>query len=128
MKLAQAIAGIDKLKSNPYDRAEKLLWLSTLDGMVKTRILDAYEGGREQEFSSYTEETPDETQLLIPAPYDQIYLWYLAAQMDYYNGEITRYNNAIALFESGYEAFARYYHRTHRPLPGRTGFSQGGLL
>lgn len=126
MKLAEAIAIIDTLKANPYDRSEKRMWLSTLDGMVKTRILDTH-CGRQETCLPYTEDTPEDTQLLVPAPFDRIYLWYLSAQMDYYNGEITRYNNAISLFESAFEDYANYYHRTHKALPERTAF-QGGLL
>ena len=117
MKLIEAITRIDKMKSNPYELSEKLTWLSALDGMVKAQILDTHRGGDALCALPYTEETPDDTQLLIPAPHDQIYIWWLGAQMDYWSGEITRYNNAMALFNAGYEAFANQYHREHPPLP-----------
>lgn len=112
MKLNEAIARIDKLKSNPYDRAEKLRWLSCLDGLVwqQTRVVHGEAAGGS--FTPYTQESADDTQLLIPAPYEEIYLWWLAAQIDYHNGEFTRYNNSISLFNTGFSAYVDLYHRS----------------
>ena len=122
MKLMEAIAAIDRLKSNSYDLKEKVQWLSALDAMVKQRIIDTHEGGEAVRWTSYTEQTPGDTQLLLPEPYDQLYLWWVSAQMDFLNGEITRYNNAIELFNSGYAAYADAYHRSHKPLTGQSDF------
>ena len=54
--------------------------------------------------------------LLIPYPYDDVYLKWLEAQIDYANGEIARYNNSITLYNSAMTAFMNYYNRTHLPL------------
>lgn len=73
-------------------------------------------------FSGYGVDTPPDTALLVPAPYDELYLWWLAAQMDYHNGEFTRYNNSIQLFNTGYSVFAEVFTREHKPLSVRPGF------
>lgn len=117
MKLIEAIARIDKLKHNTYSREEKLRWLSTLDGLVKALILDTHAGTKATVFRPYNAATPDDTVLLVPAPYDELYLWWLAAQIDYYNGELAAYNNSIALFNTGYSVFADAYTRQNPPLP-----------
>ena len=122
MKLTEAIARIDKLKSNPYDRGEKVAWLSCLDGLVWQQTVKTHGAQTGVEFTPYTQETPDDQQLLIPAPYEEVYLWWLAAQIDYHNGEFTRYNNAISLFNTGFAAYVDSYHRSHRPAPEKTGF------
>lgn len=122
MKLFEAIARIDKLKHNNYSKEEKLRWLSTLDGLVKALILDTHAGCKATPFLPYNTATPDDTLLLVPAPYDELYLWWLAAQIDYYNGEMTAYNNSIALFNTGYSVFADAYHRQNPPLPANGAF------
>ena len=106
----------DQLKSNAFSQEEKLFWLTRLDSLVKANILDTHQGCNPDIRLPYTVDTPSETELLIPPPFDQAYIWWLGAQMDYHNGEYTRYNNAIALFESSYQAFGDWYHRQHRPL------------
>lgn len=122
MKLVEAISRIDKLKSNPYDRGEKVAWISCLDGLVWQQTRGTHEPRGKERFSPYTDETPDDRELLIPSPYEEVYLWWLAAQIDYHNGEFTRYNNAIALFNTGFSAYVDQYHRTHSPQPAKTGF------
>ena len=58
------------------------------------------------------------TVLLIPAPYDEVYLRFLEAQMDYANGEFERFNNSNAMYAAAWSAFVNYYNRTHMPLGG----------
>jgi hypothetical protein len=122
MKLMEAIARIDELKHNTYTREDKLRWLSNLDGMVKHQVLDTHAGGEGVSFTGYNENTPSDTVLLVPAPYDELYLWWLSAQIDFYNGEFARYNNSIALFNTGYSVYKELYHRNNTPLGSGTGF------
>ena len=130
MKLMEAIARIDELKHNTYTRelipfAEnmpKAAVKATLDGMVKHQVLDTHAGGEGVSFTGYNENTPSDTVLLVPAPYDELYLWWLSAQIDFYNGEFARYNNSIALFNTGYSVYKELYHRNNTPLGSGTGF------
>ena len=115
MTLLEAINRIDVLKPNGYSQAEKIQWLSTLDGIVKREIVDTHEGGKGVTFNGYTEETDLTTELLVPAPYDDIYLRYLEMQIDYANGEYGKYNNSMSMYDTAYSTFQRYYNRTHMP-------------
>ena len=54
-------------------------------------------------------------ELLVEAPFDEIYLRWMEAMVDYHNGEIQSYNAGIILFNSVYEAFKAWYGRTHMP-------------
>lgn len=67
-------------------------------------------------FSGYTEETDPDTVLIVPAPWDALYLYWLEAQIDYCNGEMDRYNNAAGRFTLAQQEFIDHYHRTHRPI------------
>ena len=54
-----------------------------------------------------------DTPLLAEAPYDEMYIHYLSAQIDYANCEYDRFNNSNAMFESAYSAFRNAYNRDH---------------
>ena len=115
MTISDAINRIDTIKPNGYTMAEKIQWLSTLDGIIKTEIIDTHEGG-EVIFDGYTEETLLTHPLLVPAPYDEIYLYWLESKINYWNGEMGKYNNSITMYNSAYSSFERYYNRTHKPI------------
>ena len=114
MKIIEAINGIDSLKHNTYSESDKVAWLSRLDAMVKKHIIDTHEGD-EVTFTGYDDSTDLQTELLIPAPYDEVYLRWMEAQIDYHNGEYDRYNNAMDMFHTAYEGYQNYYNRTHMP-------------
>lgn len=115
MTLMDALHRIDSIKPNSYGQAEKINWLSTLDGIIKTEIMDTHEGADNVVFNGYKEDTDLNTILLVPAPYDEIYLFWLESKIDYWNGEIGKYNNSIAMYNEAYSTFAKAYNRTHKP-------------
>ena len=114
MKIIEAINRIDSLKHNTYTESDKVEWLSRLDAMVKKHIIDTHEGD-EVTFTGYDDLTDLQTELLIPAPYDEVYLRWMEAQIDYHNGEYEKYNNAMDMFNTAYEGYQNYYNRTHMP-------------
>lgn len=114
MKIIDAINRIDALKHNTYTQGDKVAWLSRVDSMVKKLILDLYEG-EEAAFTGYDDHTSVDTELLVPEPFDEMYLRWLEAQMDYNNGEYNKYNNSISMFNTAFEAYQNYYNRNHMP-------------
>ena len=120
MTIMEAIAQVDSLKPNTYSGTEKLAWLSRVDMQVKKELADTHEGGLP--FEGYTDETPGDTVLLIPAPYDECYIRFMEAQIDYHNGEMSKYKNAMILFNAVYSAFGAWYNRNHMPLGGEFRF------
>ena len=122
MTIIEAINKVDALKFNTYSQNDKITWLSKLDLAVKRLILDNHGNNPVPTFTGYTEDTPLNTVLLVPAPFDEIYLRWMEAQIDYYNGENDRYNNSIMLYNTMFDAYASYYTRHHRPLMGGTRF------
>lgn len=116
MTIIEAINNVDAVKPNSYSQAQKVKWLNNLDGIVKKEIIDTHEGAEKVSFNGYTEETDTSTQLLIPAPYDVVYIRYLEMQIDYANGEYRKYNNSTIAYNAAYSAFEKYYNREHMPL------------
>ena len=115
MKIIEAINGIDSLKHNTYTQGDKVAWLSELDLTVKREISDTHEGGESIDFTGYDDTTDTDTELLVPEPYDKVYLLWLEAMIDYYNGEYDKYNNASDSFNTAYNRYKNYYNRTYMP-------------
>jgi hypothetical protein len=146
MTIMEALYRIDELKPNSYSQTQKIKWLSSLDGLIYTEIIETHEDnpfdtdeggvnarslnslqedGEEgtapitpipsDKVPGYGEDEDLSTVLLVPAPYDDIYVRWLEAQIDYTNGEYGKYNNSIAMYNAAYTAFANYYNRTHMP-------------
>jgi len=115
MTIAQAIAKINTLKPNSYSDEEKIGWLSELDRRIKEEIIDTHEGSETVKFDGYTANTSIATDLLVPAPHDDLYIYWMESKIDYWNGENRRYNNSISMFNATYSEYAKYYNRTNMP-------------
>lgn len=63
----------------------------------------------------YDPEVDMDRVLIAPEPYSNLYVKYLAAQVDYYNGEIPRYKNSMARFNEALDMYAAWYNRNHMP-------------
>lgn len=115
MLLGHAVARFDTLYPNALAYAEKLKWISDLDGMIFRDIHQAFENCGAAEFSGYDIRTDKNTVLLVPPPDDDIYIKYLSAQNDLVNGDSTRYQNSQAVFNTAYSDYAAAFTRSHMP-------------
>lgn len=116
MTIIEVLNRVDNIKPNSYGITEKIRWLSDLDGIIKNEIFDTHEGGENISFSGYTEDVELDTVLLVPAPYDDIYIHYMEMRIDYANNEYGKYNNSMVMYNTAYSAFERYYNRNHMPI------------
>ena len=68
--LQQALTRIDTICPNAWDDAAKLLWLNECESMIQTRIL----GTAPEACITYDADTARSTVLLVPAPFDRLYV------------------------------------------------------
>lgn len=117
MTIDQAIAMCDALRPNQYPRELKVLWLSKLDGRIFRELLMTHADCAGDSFAGYDGTTDGGTALLVPEPYSaDLYNYFLQAQIDKENGETTRYNQSITMYNSAFRAYENHYHRSHLPL------------
>lgn len=116
MTIREAITQVDDRKVNTYTQKDKIGWISRLDHRVKTLIIDTHVGAQTVKFTGYDENTNLDTELLVPAPFDEIYLRWLEAQIDYHDQQEERYNNAIDTFNALWSEFNNDYNRKHMHL------------
>lgn len=60
-------------------------------------------------------EVAKETELTAETPYDEMYRYYVEAQIHYANGETARYNNAVSLWNNGFLTYRDYCCRRETP-------------
>ncbi len=113
MTVQQAIVRADALKPNAVPEAEKIRWLSALEAMIKNEIADTH-GGWEEPLPTGEPLCPTDG-LFAPPPYDEAYVFWLAAKIDFTNGEFDSYANSTAQFNNAYSAFADHVNRTKPP-------------
>ena len=117
MTIETAIGRVDRLRPNSVMEKDKIKWLSACDGMVHREILMAHvHDPEDEEFDGYDDDTDRSTEMLVPFPYDEIYIHWLCAQIDYVNMELDKYNNDRALFNNDWDTFGDAWRRGHMPI------------
>lgn len=116
MTINEACARADALKpGNQIDAGEKIKWLSEVDGQIKREIMDRHQSPAQGAELPYTSDTDRDAELLASGAYDDLYVYYLCAQIDRVNEEIGKYNNDLIMYNTRYTEFAREWHRSHTP-------------
>ena len=117
MNISDAIYLVDKLKPNQYSTDIKTGWLSKLDGQIFKEVFLTHADSPIESLDGYDGSDPEQ-ELLVPYPYDEdIYNYFLQAQIDKENGETAKYNQSITLYNNAFHAFQAWYNRTHLPIP-----------
>lgn len=112
LTVGQVLLQVDALLPNQYTAEEKRRWLKQAEGFVTEEVIKAHEGG---ENCRLPEAWSDDTELLVGAPYDELYRYYVEAQIHYANGEMSRYNNACAAWNNALLTYRDCYCRSHMP-------------
>ena len=108
MTVSEAIARAKQMRQGAIDFAQYLKWVNVIEGRVQTEIMNI----KLQDIKEYTKDDGDE-QLLIPHPYDEVYIYYLCAMVDFFNEEIDLYMTDSQFFEEKFNDFKRAYSREH---------------
>ena len=99
---------VDGLRPNTYSEEDKLRWINELDGMVQRLVIQT------DDVKQYSYPEDMDTELIIPAPFEDVYNLYLEAKIDYHNREYGNYNNSAMMFESRFSDYKKDYIRHNR--------------
>lgn len=114
--LKEIIQRVDSLKPNGFEPNVKLRWISQLDGKIAADIMLMDISELQQFNYRYPEDL--EAQPLARFPHDDVYEYWLEAQIDAANGEYNRYQNSMALFNESYANFLRWFANKYEPSQG----------
>lgn len=107
MTVNHCIELVDTMMPNRMDASVKLRFLGEIEGKVRVELLGEDPG----QVPALDDGTQGETELCAPAPFDQIYLLYVMAMMDYLNGDVSRFENGAALFNQVYQSYGKWLKR-----------------
>ncbi len=111
MTIQEVITFLGQVKKHSYTSDMVISWLNTVDSDIFKNILSLYKETTE-EFDGYDSNTPTTTELLAEAPYYDMYKYFCMAQIDFYNKEMTGYDNNMALYQSVLKEYRNYINRT----------------
>jgi hypothetical protein len=128
MTVREAIEKADALRKNhPLEDETMQQWLRQADGYIRRDVIARSEMGEEEEYeyaekgadmADWDEGVDDDTELLLPEPYDGAYVHWLCAKIDLALGETDRYTNEAQQYNNDLQQFAAQMRRTHRPRAG----------
>lgn len=113
MKVREILADIDTMRPNAFTDGEKITFLNTIEGRIYREILEKaadFHG----EFIPF-QEGEEERELIVPVPYTDVYTYYLAAMIDFYNGDSGRYNDSMVLYNDAWDQYAAHCRENHKP-------------
>lgn len=117
MTAREVLSTIDQMRPNAYTDAEKLRFLNVLEGRIYTEIYEASrrEAGEDTPVFSPIKEGEEDREMSVPEPYTDLYIYYLAAMIDFYNGDSGRYNDSMVMYNDAWDKYAAYYIQRHKP-------------
>lgn len=106
MKINAAMVRVDRLRPNAIDQEQKVAWIMELEGKLAETM------GVTPPVQKWPEA---DMELLMPAPYDNIYELYLCAMIDAANMETALYENDYTIFNAAWNEARAWWRRTHTP-------------
>ena len=107
MKVDKLIKLVQTLKPPAFDKEILLMWVSECEGMVLSEVHLVSVADIEP-FALGADGSLPTAELTAPFPYDKLYTQYVLAQIDYANGEYTKYQNSMQMFNATYTEYVHY--------------------
>lgn len=116
MTVGDAIRFVDTIKPNAFPDEAKILWLSQLEGKLAGDVfLMAPAEIRKFDYSQLAKTKAKAKVLLVDPPHDNLYTEWLKAQIDHENGEYSKYQNTMQMFNERYNEFVAWFAGIYRP-------------
>lgn len=109
MTAEHCIELVDTLVPNAVPITLKHRWLAELEGYILVGIKK-----HDPESLAITGEGEESIPLSLPFPFDRVYWMYLASMVDFFNGDISRYEETATLADNALEDYAKWYKRERR--------------
>ena len=125
MKVDKLIKLVQTLKPTAFGDDDEILlmWVSECEGMVLSEVHLVSVADIEP-FALGEDSSLPTAELTAPFPYDKLYMQYVLAQIDYANGEYTKYQNSMQMFNATYTEYVHYVAEVLAPADGRAELKQ----
>lgn len=112
MTLSEAIEQVKTLKPNAYSEEALTVWLNQLESLVQSEV----HGVSPENIKVFQWGEGGDELLTICKPYDNAYVEWISAKIDFNNKEFGSYNNSVDVFNNTYDEYKKYWRRMHNPL------------
>lgn len=112
--IKEIVEFVDGIKPNAFTNEQKVQWLNELEGRIQQEVFLMHK----VETVEYHWDNDQNKQVLVEPPYDNVYALYLAAKIDFANGEYMKYQNSQTAFNDAMGAFVRYFAWRFAPANG----------
>lgn len=104
MTVQDAIDNAKMVCDDQFDDPVKFVWIRNLDLQIYNSIINTH-----NEDMEVPEEYSSDTVIIMPAPYNEAYGFYIQAQSCLANAEIDEYNNAMSMCQSLIADFRNFW-------------------
>lgn len=116
MNISQVIDNVKRLKSG-YDISDEQIIadINRVEMNIIHNIVCGRYGDKEilENYGNYDIDTPRDTELVAPAPYDTIYQEFCCSQIDLQYEDSERYQNDSIVYNNTYSLLKSFWYRTH---------------
>lgn len=137
MRLTELIGKVDAMRVNQVPDDVKRAWVSEVELLLINEVILTHElpewvaqhelyeryltsSGRELLFNDY-----EDSELIVPSPYDDLYYWWLVAKIDMVEGNMDRYRNDYQSYNNACLTYKDWYNRTYMPIRKTKSFMRG---
>lgn len=106
MTVTETISKAGELRMNTISDEQKAAWVMELDKELTERLGAA---PRVHDWPA------GDGELLLPSPYDRVYVLYLCCQIDYYNNETALYGNDKTVYDEALGEALAWWRRNNCP-------------
>ena len=111
MMLRRAMAAADDLRPNTVDEVLKSEWMYQLEGELSETL--------QIEIPEWA--WPEDQELIMPPPADQLYIYWLCAMIDWAQLDLQLYQVDKAMFEEAHTFALAWWRRHNRPRVNEKG-------
>lgn len=115
-KIRDVIRTVGELKPHSFTKEQLVRWLSLVEGKLAADVFLMSTGDLQALRYQYPKDM--ETELLVNHPHDDIYEYWLMAQIDMANGEYDKYQNSMMMYNACLDSFTAWFAQTYDPAQG----------
>lgn len=115
MTCEKVISEVNSLLPNTFDEVQKYRWLSDAERFAR-EVLSGYESFEHlgEPMENLLPDTDSTRELSAPAPYAEMYIYYVLAEINLLYGDLTKYNSYSTLYENMMEKFKKHCIRSYK--------------
>ena len=122
MTAAQIIQRFNDDRKNTFADDRKLAWLEDIERQIVDETILTHElpeALKDVDWSTYFDTFGMDTEMLVPPPWDELYIHFLDRKIAWSQREKVTMNMATTEFNDALISYNGWYNRTHMPLRKR---------